>query len=214
MNFNLHAISHQIQSQIHQSVIDRLTPNRNSHAGHSVSSATPANTPPVANEVHETDSFQNILNDFISLGVSNTNINPQIDAAITAASLAHGVDANLIRAIIRAESNYNPLTVSSAGAMGLMQLMPATARQLGVENPFDINENINAGTQYIAGLLDRFNGDVELALAAYNAGWPRVQQHGGIPPIAETQNYVPRVLGFRQEYIMQQYQQNTDNRRR
>ncbi|MDR2167187.1 MAG: lytic transglycosylase domain-containing protein [Clostridiales bacterium] len=162
----------------------------------------------------EATSFQNVLNDFISLGVPNSNINPEIDAAVVAASLEHGVDANLIRAIIRAESNYNPLTVSHAGAMGLMQLMPATARSLGVTNPFDIVQNINAGTAYIASLLERFNGDLELALAAYNAGWPRVQQHGGIPPFAETQAYVPRVLGFREEYLLQQYAQNSDNRRR
>jgi len=159
-------------------------------------------------------SFQEMLSSLTSIGIPNSDINPTIDAAITAASIEHGVDANLIRAIIRAESSYNPLAVSSAGAMGLMQLMPATARNLGVTDPFDIVQNVNGGTAYIRSLLDRFNGDTELALAAYNAGWPRVQQFGGIPPFAETQTYVPRVLGFREEYVLSQYTQNADNRRR
>jgi len=133
----------------------------------------------------------------------------QLEAAIALASANHGVDANLIRAIIRVESNYNPLAVSHAGAMGLMQLMPATAERLGVSNVFDINENINAGTQYMASLLQRFDGDVSLALAAYNAGWPRVVAAGNaIPNITETINYVPRVLNFKEQYIMQEYAAN------
>jgi len=150
----------------------------------------------------------------VSFGVPNANFNPAIDAAVTAASIQHGVDANLIRAVIRAESSGNPFAVSHAGAQGLMQLMPATARNLGVTDPFDIAQNVNAGTAYLRSLLDRFSGDTELALAAYNAGWSRVQQHGGIPPFAETQTYVPRVLGFREEYALQQYAQNIDPRRR
>ncbi|MCL2168971.1 MAG: lytic transglycosylase domain-containing protein [Defluviitaleaceae bacterium] len=216
VNLNPSAILETIRNRINQSLEMQMRPRprlddiRRS-AGISAPSAPPA---PDAPRGAEEASFQDFLNSFISLGVPNPNINSEIDAAVTAASIAHGVDANLIRAIIRAESSYNPNAISHAGAMGLMQLMPATAASLGVTDPFNIMQNVNAGTAYIASLLERFEGNVELALAAYNAGWPRVQQHGGIPPFAETQVYVPRVLGFREEYVMAQYAQNIDPRRR
>jgi soluble lytic murein transglycosylase-like protein len=213
INISPNAIFESVRARIHHTFELAMRPHANIGQVHRAQAfASPAAVQD-AQAADETD-FQTVLNNMISLGVPNANINPEIDAAVVAASLEHGVDANLIRAIIRAESNYNPLTVSHAGAMGLMQLMPATARSLGVTNPFDITENINAGTAYIASLLDRFDGNLELALAAYNAGWPRVQQFGGIPPFAETQTYVPRVLGFREEYILAQYAQNADVRRR
>lgn len=213
MNFNSAAIIDMARARIDFAIQQRMAQTNQMRESRRISPTPPSETT-YAENVQQTE-FQQTLNNFAnSIGAPNTNINPAIDAAVTAASIQHGVDANLIRAVIRAESSGNPLAVSHAGAMGLMQLMPTTARNLGVTDPFDIVQNVNAGTAYLASLLDRFRGDVELALAAYNAGWPRVQQYGGIPPFAETQRYVPRVLGFQEEYTMQQYAQNIDPRRR
>ncbi|MFP4244043.1 MAG: lytic transglycosylase domain-containing protein [Ectothiorhodospira sp.] len=106
----------------------------------------------------------------------------------------NGLDHQLIRAMITVESCFDRFAVSRVGAQGLMQLMPATAEQLGVDDPFDPRQNIRGGTAYLAGMLERFGNDTRLALAAYNAGPGAVEQHGGIPPYRETRHYVTRVL--------------------
>lgn len=117
-----------------------------------------------------------------------------VEALIAKAAKAHDVDANLVRAVIKVESAYKPRARSHKGAMGLMQLMPATAREYGVRNAYDPAENINAGVKHLKSLLDRF--DVRLAVAAYNAGAGAVQRHGGVPPYRETREYVKKVLSL------------------
>jgi len=106
------------------------------------------------------------------------------------------LDPRLVEAVIQVESGYNPQALSRAGAMGLMQLMPETARDYSVANPYDPEENLRAGITYLRRLLDRFKGSVELALAAYNAGPEPVERHGGIPPYAETRDYVRHILSL------------------
>ena len=113
---------------------------------------------------------------------------------IRAAAARHGLASELVEAVIRVESNFEPRAVSSKGARGLMQLMPKTARLLGVRNVFDARQNIEGGARHLRNLVDRYNGNLTLALAAYNAGAEAVARHGGIPPYAETRAYVARVL--------------------
>jgi soluble lytic murein transglycosylase-like protein len=118
------------------------------------------------------------------------------ESAIIAAGKHYCVDSNLIRAVIKAESNYNPRAVSAKGAMGLMQLMPATAKEMRVADPFDPAANIYGGVKYLGQLLQTLNGDLQLALAAYNAGPAVVIGKNKIPAITETQYYVRRVLNY------------------
>jgi soluble lytic murein transglycosylase-like protein len=125
---------------------------------------------------------------------------PPYHSIILQAADHHGVDPALIRAIIMAESSYNPNAVSRSGAKGLMQLMPRTARALGVKDILNPENNINGGTKYLRQMLDRFNGDVKLALAAYNAGSRYVKKYKDIPPFKETQTYVKKVLNYYKAY--------------
>jgi soluble lytic murein transglycosylase-like protein len=119
----------------------------------------------------------------------------QYDAIIEKAASSNSVEANLLRAVIVVESGFNSRAVSKRGAVGLMQLMPATASRFGVSNPYDPKENVHAGARYLKFLMDRFGQNIRLALAAYNAGEDAVDRNGGqIPPFTETMAYVPKVL--------------------
>ena len=122
------------------------------------------------------------------------------DHLITESCGLHGVDFALVKAIIRAESCFDPYAISSKGAEGLMQLMPETSKKLNVANPFDPHENIKGGVKYLKYLLGRFNDDLRLSLAAYNAGETTVAQVNGVPNYRETKNYVAEVLHYYQEY--------------
>jgi hypothetical protein len=133
----------------------------------------------------------------------NVKTNPAFYPIILQASSRYQVDPNLVRAIIMAESGYNPNAVSKKGAKGLMQLMPKTAQYLGVADSFNPEHNIDGGVRYFRQLLDRFDGDTALALAAYNAGSRYVMQYQGVPPFKETQYYIKKVLLYYQSYRMQ-----------
>ena len=132
--------------------------------------------------------------DHHSLNVGFTQ--QDIDAAIDQAAARHNVDPNLVRSVVKVESNFNPNAVSRKGAMGLMQLMPATARSLNVSNPFDPQQNVDAGVRHLKKLLESYGGNVRLSLAAYNAGAGAVARSAGVPRFAETQNYVRRITNL------------------
>lgn len=124
----------------------------------------------------------------------------KLDEMIYISAVKHGVDPALVRAVVKAESDYDAQAVSVVGARGLMQLMPETARLMGVVDIHDPEQNIDGGTRYLTGLLDRFDWEVPLALAAYNAGEGAVRRHGGVPPYSETRDYVRKVLGYYRVY--------------
>jgi len=139
------------------------------------------------------------LNPGVNFGSVRLNTNAYA-GEIAAAAREFGVEEAIVRAIIHAESAYNPTALSRAGAQGLMQLMPATARRFGVSDSFDASQNIRGGVQYLSWLLKRFNGNLQLAAAGYNAGEGAVDRHGGVPPYSETQRYVQRVGVLAERY--------------
>lgn len=139
--------------------------------------------------------FQKILDSSISShNHTNNTSRAEIEDLIDKYAEKNGLDSDFVKAVITQESGFNPNATSKCGAMGLMQLMPSTAEGLGVTNAYDAEQNIMGGTKYLKGLMDRFDNNKSLALAAYNAGPNAVKKYGGIPPYAETQNYVKKVL--------------------
>jgi len=157
---------------------------RVSHSSHAASTASPPTVDrPVVPLVHVMTAFT-LPADLV------------YESLIQEAAAFHDVDADLVRAVIRTESAFDAMAVSTAGAQGLMQLMPALAAELGVLNPFDPRENIFAGVRYLRALLDDHKGDEVLALASYNAGPGAVMRYQGVPPFKETQHYVRTITGL------------------
>jgi soluble lytic murein transglycosylase-like protein len=148
--------------------------------------------------------FAYLLNLYRHANQSENELMNDIHSEIAAAAEKYSIDPNLIKAVMKSESNFNPEALSRAGAMGLMQLMPGTAASLGVSDPYNISQNIDGGANYLRRMLDMF-GEENLAVAAYNAGPNAVKKHDGIPPFNETQRFVPKVMGYKEQYILEQY---------
>ena len=138
------------------------------------------------------------------LPVAPASASANIDGLVQKYAAAHGLEPALVKAVIKTESDGNPRCVSRAGAMGLMQLMPANVKEAGISDPFDPEQNISAGTKQLAGLLSQFHGDLDLALAGYNAGPGNVHKYGGVPPFTETRHYIQRVRAAMGQNIMGQ----------
>jgi soluble lytic murein transglycosylase-like protein len=162
------------------------------------SQSSPASSPSFAETLAQLSSSSAAYAAQDATGVDGTGVSgaaAPYETEIQAAGERYGVDPRLLESVIQQESGFDPNATSAAGAQGLMQLMPQTAASLGVTNAYDPAQSIDAGARYLKGDLDRFGGDPSLALAAYNAGAGAVEQYGGVPPYAETQNYVQQVLG-------------------
>lgn len=144
--------------------------------------------------------FQSILDSSMRINSGEDVSNEEVNELINTYSQKNGLDPDFVRAVVKQESGFNEHATSHCGAAGLMQLMPGTAKSLGVVNPYDAEDNVKGGTKMLAGLLKTYGGNKELALAAYNAGGGAVKKYGGIPPYGETQRYVKNVLSIYNRY--------------
>ncbi len=136
--------------------------------------------------------FTQVLNQASAKNYTQT----ELDSIFEKAANTYGISVDLLKAVAKAESDFDTTSVSTSGAVGVMQLMPETAKELGVTDSFDAEQNIMGGANYLSKKLAEYDGDVSLALAAYNAGSGNVNKYGGIPPFTETQNYVKKILGY------------------
>ncbi|HEX03610.1 MAG TPA: lytic transglycosylase domain-containing protein [Bacteroidetes bacterium] len=154
---------------------------------------------PFSDEINESSPslYQSPPNDLLAqMTASHTSTRADFETLAIEAADRYDLDPRLVQAVIRAESEWDSTAVSSAGAMGLMQLMPDTATELGVMDAFDAEQNIDGGARYLRQMLDRYDGELSVALAAYNAGPSAVDKHGGVPPFEETRQYVQKILSW------------------
>lgn len=160
------------------------------------------NTPGLSGQISPTfraATTQPVSTDFSKTLEAQFKVPANMDTVFEEASQAYGIPSAVLKAVAKAESNFNPKAKSHCGAMGVMQLMPGTAKSLGVTDPWDVRQNIMGGSKYLRDMLNRYDGDLKLALAAYNAGSGNVAKYGGIPPFKETQNYVKKIMGYLQQ---------------
>lgn len=158
-------------------------------------------TPPIIQKPENND-FDTVYQDVIENKEETIICPEELESIFEKASKTYNISIDLLKAVAKAESDFNPECTSSSGAMGIMQLMPGTAKELGVTDAYDPEQNIMGGAKYLSENLEIFNGNLSLSVAAYNAGRGAVKKYNGIPPYNETQNYVKKVLGFLKEDIV------------